>query len=82
VGPGEPAERSKAQLAKMKMNPIALPSVGDGSFFTSPGFGMTQLQTFQGARYVLFTLLVPGATEPVQRAAAAKLMRLVLTRIN
>ena len=79
---GETPERIKAQFAKMKMKPVDLPNVGDSSFFTSPGFGMTQLQTFKGSRYILFTLLVPGATEPIQQVAAAKLMRLLLTRIK
>jgi hypothetical protein len=78
---GETPERIKAQFAKMKMKPVDLPNVGDSSFFTSPGFGMTQLQTFKGSKYILFTLLVPGATEPAQQAAAAKLMRKLLSRL-
>lgn len=78
---GETPERIKAQFAKMKMKPVDLPNVGDSSFFTSPGFGMTQLQTFKGSKYILFTLLVPGATEPAQQAAAAKLMRKLLPRL-
>ncbi|HSQ35644.1 MAG TPA: hypothetical protein VLQ89_06610 [Candidatus Binatia bacterium] len=78
---GETPERIKAQFAKMKMNPVDLPNVGDRSFFTSPGFNMTQLQTFKGTTYVLFTLLVPGSTEAAQQAAAAKLMRKLLTRL-
>ena len=82
LGYGETPERIKAQFAKMKMNPVDLPGVGDSSFFTSPGFGMTQLQTFKGSRYILFTILVPGAKEPAQQAAAAKLMRKLLSRIK
>jgi len=78
---GETPERIKAQFAKMKMKPVDLPNVGDSSFFTSPGFGMIQLQTFKGSKYILFTLLVPGAKEPAQQAAAAKLMRKLLTRL-
>ena len=82
VGAGETPERIKSQFVRMKMKPVDLPNVGDSSFFTSPGFGMTQLQTFKGATYILFTLLVPGAKEPEQQAAGAKLMRLLLTRIK
>jgi hypothetical protein len=66
----------------MKMNPVDLPNVGDYSFFTSPGYGMTQLQTFKGPRYILFTILVPGAKEAAQQAAATKLMRILLSRIK
>ena len=78
---GQTPEQIKAQFAKMKMNPVDLPNVGDYSFFTSPGFGMTQLQTFKGSKYILFTLLVPGLKEPAQQAAAAKLMKKLLTRL-
>ena len=81
LGYSETPERIKAQFAKMKMNPVDLPNVGDSSFFTSPGFGMTQLQTFKGSKYILFTLLVPGLKEPAQQAAAAKLMRKLLPRL-
>lgn len=81
LGYSETPERIKAQFAKMKMNPVDLPNVGDNSFFTSPGFGMTQLQTFKGPKYILFTILVPGSTETAQQAAAAKLMRKLLTRL-
>jgi hypothetical protein len=82
LGYSETPERIKAQFAKMKMNPVDLPNVGDYSFFTSPGYGMTQLQTFKGSRYILFTILVPGAKEAAQQAAAAKLMRILLSRIK
>jgi len=78
---GETPAAIKAQFAKMKMKPVDLPNVGDSSFFTSPGYGMTQLQTFKGSKYILFTLLVPGAKESDQQVAAAKLMRKLLTRI-
>lgn len=82
LGYSETPERVKAQFAKMKMNPVDLPNVGDSSFFTSPGYGMTQLQTFKGSKYILFTLMVPGAKETAQQAAAAKLMRTLLSRIK
>jgi len=79
---GETPERIKAQFAKMKMNPIDLPNVGDASFFTSPGFNMVQLHTIKGGKYILFTLLISGAKEADVRPMAEKLMRLAVTRIN
>jgi len=79
---GENPERIKAEFAKMKMAPTDLPNLGDRSFFTSPGMGMVQLHTFKGSRFILFTLLVPGANEEAQKAAAEKLMRIVLSRIK
>jgi|WetSurMetagenome_2_1015567.scaffolds.fasta_scaffold173426_2 hypothetical protein len=77
----ETPARIKAEFARLKMNPVDLPGVGDVSFFTSPGYGMTQLHTIKGARYILFTILVPGATEPAQKTAAEKLMRTLLPRL-
>jgi len=79
---GETAEVYKAQFAKMKMAPADLPGVGDASFFTSPGFNMVQLHTFKASKYILFTLLVPGAQEPAVRPMAEKLMKTVVTRIK
>jgi hypothetical protein len=66
----------------MKMAPVDLPGVGDAAFFTSPGFGMVQLHAFKAARYVLITLLVPGSEEKAVRPMAAKLMKIVVTRIK
>jgi hypothetical protein len=42
---------------------------------------MTQLNTFKGPVYIIITLMVPGATEIAQKAAAEKLMRKVLPRL-
>jgi hypothetical protein len=78
----ETPARIKAEFVRLKMNPVDLPGVGDVSFFTSPGYGMTQLHTIKGVRYILFTILVPGATEPAQKTAAEKLMRTLLTRLK
>lgn len=78
----ETPERIKAEFARRKMAPLDLPKLGDCSFFTSPGYGMVQLHTIKGARYLLFTTLVPGVNEPALRAAAEKLMRAVLAKIK
>jgi hypothetical protein len=72
----------RAQFVKMKMNPVDLTGVGDAAFFTSPGFGMVQLHAFKNSKYVLFTLLVPGAQEPAVRDMAGKLMKTALGRIK
>jgi len=53
---------------------------GTRSFYASPGYGMTQLNTFKGPT-IIITLLVPDATELAQKAAAEKLMRKVLPRL-
>jgi hypothetical protein len=70
------------KFAEMKMKPVDLPGVGDSSFFTSPGFEMVQLHTFKASKYILFTLMDPGRKEAAARPLAAKLMRIVVTRIK
>jgi hypothetical protein len=81
VGPGETADRMMAELTKAKITVSEAPGIGDRSFYASPGYGMTQLNTFKGPTYIIITLLVPDATEIAQKAAAEKLMRKVLPRL-
>jgi hypothetical protein len=81
VGPGETADKMMTELKKMKIAVSDAPGIGDRSFFSSPGYGMLQLNTFKGSRYLLITMLVPGATEAAQKTAAEKLMREALTKI-
>jgi hypothetical protein len=71
----------KAMFAKMNMKPVDLPGVGDGSFFTSPGFEMVQLHTFNGSKYILFTLMDPKRKEAAARPLAEKLMKILLPRL-
>jgi hypothetical protein len=70
-----------AAFQKGKSKVEVLPNLGDKSFFLYPGYGMIQLNTFKAGRYILFTVLVPGATEAVEKAAAEKLMRKLLAKI-
>lgn len=81
AAPGENADKVTAELKKMKIAVSEAPGIGDRSFFSSPGYGMVQLNTFKGKSYLIITMLVPGATEAAQRAAAEKLIRKALTRI-
>lgn len=78
---GETADKMMEVLKKMKIPVSDAPAIGDRSFFSSPGYGMLQLNTFKGPRYLLITMLVPGATEAAQKTAAEKLMREALTKI-
>ena len=81
AGPGENADKVMAELKKMKIGVSDAPGIGDRSFFSSPGYGMLQLNTFKGPKYLIITMLVPGASEAVQKIAAEKLMRKALTKI-
>jgi len=81
VGPGETAERVMGELKKMKIAVSDAPGIGDRSFFSSPGYGMIQLNTFKGSKYLIITMLVPGAAEAAQKTSAEKLMRKALTKI-
>jgi hypothetical protein len=82
AGPGENADKVSAELKKMNIAISGASSgIGDKSFFSSPGYGMVQLNTFKGTKYLIITMLVPGTTEAAQKAAAEKLMLKALTKI-
>ncbi len=81
VGPGETADKVMGELKKMKIAVSDAPGIGDRSFFSSPGYGMVQLNTFKGPKYLIITMLVPGAPEGAQKTSAEKLMRKALTKI-
>jgi hypothetical protein len=81
AGPGETADKMMAELEKRKISVSDAPGLGDRSFFSSPGYGMLQLNTFKGSWYLIITMLVPGATESAQKTAAETLMREALTKI-
>lgn len=82
AGPGENADKVAAELKKSNIAVSdASSGIGDRSFFSSPGYGMIQLNTFKGTKYLIITMLVPGATEAAQKAAAEKLMLKALTKI-
>jgi hypothetical protein len=81
VGPGETADKTMSELKKMNIAVSDAPDIGDRSFFSSPGYGMLQLNTFKGSWYLIITILIPGATEDAQKTAAGKLMRQALTKI-
>jgi hypothetical protein len=81
VGPGETADKVMAELKNRKIAVSDAAGIGDRSFFSSPGYGMIQLNTFKGPRYLIITMLVPGATEAAQKTAAETLMRKALTKI-
>mgnify|MGYP001078649548 CR=1 FL=1 len=80
LGPIETPDKIQSMLAKM-MKTADAPGIGDKSFFAFPGYGMVQLNTFKASRYLIITMLVPGATEPAQKNAAKELMLKALTRI-
>jgi hypothetical protein len=81
AGSGETADKMMAELQKMKITVSDAPGIGDRSFFSSPGYGMLQLNTFKSSMYLIITMLVPGASEAAQKTAAEKLMREALTKI-
>jgi hypothetical protein len=79
--PGETPSKVKAELQRNKIAVSDGPKIGDGSFFSSPGYGMTQFNAFKGSKYVIITMLIPGANDAAQKAAAEKLMKKALTKI-
>ncbi len=70
-----------------KLNPNANPAVGAPCEFVVEDYGAFSLLVKPvgpgetADRYIIITLMVPGATEIAQKAAAEKLMRKVLPRL-
>ena len=81
TGPGETPDRVRSELNKAKMKTADAPGIGDRSFFSFPGYGMVQLNTFKGSWYVIMTLMVPGLSEDALKAPAEKLMKMVLPKL-
>lgn len=69
------------ELNKMKIVTSEVPGLGDRSFFSNPGYGMIQLNTFKGPNYLIITIMVSGATETAQKTQAEILMRKALAKI-
>lgn len=78
---GETPATVMAGLKKSKIPVSDAPGIGDRSFFSSPGYGMVQLNTFKGQHYLVVTMLVPGLTEAAQKKAAITLMNIALKKI-
>ena len=81
VRPGEPPEKIMAELKKRNIPVTEAKGIGDRAFFASPGYGMIQLNAFKGPHYIIVTMLVPGAPEARQKAAAEKLMTKALAKL-
>ncbi|MBU0995162.1 MAG: hypothetical protein KJ737_21920 [Proteobacteria bacterium] len=81
VKPEETPDRVMAEFKKRKIPVSEAPGIGDRSFFSSPGYGMVQLNTFKGSSYLIITMLVPGASEALQKTAAENLMRKALAKL-
>jgi len=79
--PGETPDRIMSELAKRKIQPVEVKGIGDRAFFTSPGYGMVQLNTFKGSNYAIITLMVPGASQEKVKAAAEQLMKKALLKL-
>jgi hypothetical protein len=60
---------------------VEVKGIGDRAFFTSPGYGMVQLNTFKGSYYAIITLMVPGASPEKVKAAAEQLMKKALLKL-
>lgn len=80
-GPAETPGNMFAEFKKRNFHVTEAGGIGDSALFVSPGMGMTQLIVFKGRQLVTLILLIPGATEAMQRAAAEELMRKALARL-
>lgn len=81
TGPGETADSVMAGLKKSKIAVSKAAAIGDSSFFASPGYGMIQLNTFKGNKYLIITMMVPRAAQAAQKSTAENLMRKALEKL-
>ncbi len=76
------AEPAMAGLKERKIPISERPGLGDRSFFASPGYGMTQLNSYKGGDYVIITMMIQGAGEARQKELAGKLMEKALAKVK
>lgn len=79
--PGETPAKVRAELQRNKIAVSDGPKIGDGSFFSSPGYGMIQFNAFKGSKYLIITMLIRETSEATQKAAAEKLMKKALKKL-
>lgn len=78
---GETAANVMGELTKRKIPVAKVSGLGDSSFYSSPGYGMVQLNTFKGPYYLIVTILIPGVPEATLKTKAADLMKIALGKI-
>jgi hypothetical protein len=81
AGLSETPDKILQAFQKRKIETTEAPGLGDRSFFSSPGYGMVQLNTFKGSTYLIVTLLIPGTPEAAGRTVAEKAMRKALSKL-
>jgi hypothetical protein len=81
AAPGETSPKVMGELKKRKIPVSDVSGVGDHSFFSSPGYGMVQLNTFKGPYYLIVTILIPGVPEATLKKEAVDLMKRALGKI-
>jgi hypothetical protein len=74
TAPGETPARVMEEMKKMKIAVAETKGVGDSSFYSSPGYGMVQLNTFKGKYYLIITMMLSGKPEAAQKTAAETLI--------
>jgi hypothetical protein len=77
----ENAEKTVAELKKRKIAAEVAPGFGESAYSSSPGYGMSQLGAYKGARQVIVTAMLFGAPEAKNKAVVEKVMRKALARV-
>jgi hypothetical protein len=80
-GPADSAEKVVAELTKRKMKAELAPGIGDGAYYSAPGYGMQQFGAFKGSKHVVVTVLLFGAPEAKAKAATEKLARKAVSKL-
>jgi hypothetical protein len=80
-GPADSADKVVAELNKRKMKAEVAPGIGDGAYYSAPGYGMQQYGAFKGSKHVVVTVMMFGAPEAKARSAAEKLARKAVAKL-
>lgn len=81
-GPADNAARTVAELNKRGMKAEEATGIGDSAYRSSPGYGMQQMGAYKGAKHVVVTALLAGASEAKTKAAVEAVMKKALARVQ
>jgi len=81
-GPQDSPEKMVSELAKRKIKAEVVKGIGDGGYWSSPGYGMQQMGAYRGSSHVIVTVLLMGQPEAKAKGVADTLLRKAVARVQ
>ncbi len=75
------AARTVEALKKNGMKAEVVDGLGEGAYWSSPGYGMQQIGAFKGGTHAVVTVLILGGADAKSKEIAQKVMRKALARL-